>query len=109
MTDDWFNFSDPYSPTTADYWLDHHPKTYEQWQRQQWIRNNIPYLGQLYGSYLDNKANMEYIEATMQANDISWSEIENPYHSSLLNQGKNGPNYVGGALQVSRNIHRLYK
>lgn len=109
MTDDWFNYSDPYSPTSADYWLDHHPRTYEQWKRQQWIRENIPLFGQLYGSYLDNKANVEYIEQTMQNNDIDWSEISNPYHSSLLNQAKNGPNYVGAGISVSRNISRLYK
>lgn len=109
MTDDWFNYSDPYSPTTPDYWLDHHPKTYEQYKRQRWIQKNIPILGPLYESYMQGKSNEEYIDQTMENSNIDWNDIVNPYHSSLLNGNNTAVNYVSAAATVSSNIKRLYR
>lgn len=107
MTDDWFNYSDRYSPTTHDYWFDIHPRTETQYRRQQFI-SGIPIIGSWYGNYMRQKSDAELQKENMERLGITWSEIKRPWSAGMTSANVNA-SYSSGANIVSSNIKRLYR
>lgn len=107
MTDDWFNYSDSYSPTTWDYWADNHPKTKTQYDRQQFLKR-IPFIGGYYKDWLESKDLAEKNQKLMDMYNIDFGDIDYPHSSGLVN---NDPNRVvaSAAWSFSQNMKRLYR
>lgn len=106
MTDDWFNFSDPYSPTTWNYWADNHPKSKTQYDRQQFIKR-IPIIGSFYSDWLTSKDSAEKNQKLMDLYGLDFGDIDYPHSSALLNSDPNRA-VANATWQFSKNLTRLY-
>lgn len=107
MTDDWFNYSDRYSPSTWDYWFDIHPRSETQYRRQQAIAG-IPIIGDWYSQHMRAKSDAELQKENMERLGIHFDDIKRPWSASLMSPNVNA-SYVRGADIVSKNLNRLYK
>lgn len=105
-TDDWFNFRDPYSPTTADYWLDIHPKSETQFRRQQFIKG-LWVIGSWYSDYLTQKSNEELNARNMELYNVTFDDIEYPHVAGLTSD--NVMSSYSRGIEFSKNLFRLYR
>lgn len=107
MTDDWFDYYSDYSPTHWNYWLDNHPKTKTQYDRQNWLKR-VPVIGSWYKDYLEGKDLEEKNAKIMDMYNVEFGDIDYPHSSSLLSN-PSMDTVASSAWEFSRNMKRLYR